>query len=194
MTTMETVAQSAGESQPCQWDISVFRGSAVFRMPIAAGSMIVPERRFGNKPNTTTRTLRIMGGTSISGGASFGSFGVLGCTLPRNMPLINITEYINVKILPTMASIGNSTLTSARTLKSASLMANIASKNNSLDKKPLNGGMPAMESDVMSVNVNEIGMMVTRPPSRFKLLVPVSWSTIPMIMNSAPLKVAWLIR
>src|SRR5699024_10492545 len=127
-------------------------------------------------------------------GASLGSFGVLGCTLPRKIPLIRIIEYTNVNILPTIASIGNSTLTSARTLKFASLISNIASKNSSLDKKPLKGGMPAMESDVMRVNVNDTGMMAARPPSFFRLLVPVSWSTMPMIMNSAPLKVAWLIR
>lgn len=62
------------------------------------------------------------------------------------------------------------------------------------DKKPLNGGTPAILNAVMTVIVKEIGITVIKPPSLRTSLVPVSWSMMPATMKSAHLNVAWLIK
>ena len=49
----------------------------------------------------------------------------------------------------------------------------ILSRNFSLDKKPLNGGIPAILNDVINVIVKEIGMIVTKPPNLLTSRVPV---------------------
>ena len=43
-----------------------------------------------------------------------------------------------------------------------------------------------------SVSVPTTGSSVMRPPSLRMSRVPVSWSTMPALMNSAALKAAWL--
>ena len=67
-------------------------------------------------------------------------------------------------------------------------------KNNSLLRKPLNGGSPAMAASPMTEIVAVIGMIVISPPSFLISLVPVSWSMIPATMNRLPLNVAWFMR
>ena len=64
-----------------------------------------------------------------------------------------------------------------------------AVKNISLLRKPLNGGRPAMAKLPTTVNVKEIGMNRTSPPSFRISRVPVSWSMIPITMKRAPLNV-----
>ncbi len=50
----------------------------------------------------------------------------------------------------------------------------ILSKNDSFDRKPLNGGIPAILNEVIIVNVNEIGITVIKPPNFFTSRVPVA--------------------
>ena len=65
-------------------------------------------------------------------------------------------------------------------------------KNISLDKKPLVNGTPAIEAAVIMVRVAVKGSSCHKPLSLRKSRVPDSWSIIPAIINSAALKVAWL--
>ncbi|MNZ86847.1 hypothetical protein D3C78_1056860 [compost metagenome] len=69
-----------------------------------------------------------------------------------------------------------------------------AVKNISLLKNPENGGKPAMEKLPIIATVKVTGIMEISPPSFRRSRVPVSWSTIPTIINKEPLKMAWLIR
>ena len=49
----------------------------------------------------------------------------------------------------------------------------IDSKNFSFDKKPLKGGTPAILNVVITVSVNEIGMIISKPPNFLTSRVPV---------------------
>ncbi len=62
----------------------------------------------------------------------------------------------------------------------------------SFETKPLNRGMPAMASEAVTASAAVIGISRLSPPSREMLRVPVSWSTMPALMKSAALNVAWL--
>ena len=103
-------------------------------------------------------------------------------------------EYTNVNILPTIAKIGKIIPRVFKLNRGVCVASIIASKNFSFDKKPLNGGTPAILNAVITVRVKEIGMIVSKPPSFFTSRVPVTWSMAPVIINNAPLKVAWLIK
>ena len=52
--------------------------------------------------------------------------------------------------------------------------------------------MPAIEAAAISASALLIGISCNSPPSRLMSRVPVSWSTIPALMKSAALKIAWL--
>jgi hypothetical protein len=65
-------------------------------------------------------------------------------------------------------------------------------KNISLDRKPLVSGTPAIEAAATIDKVAVQGISDHRPPSWRMSREWVSWSTMPAIMNSEALKVAWL--
>src|SRR5699024_3098059 len=138
----------------------------------AAGLIIVFDKIFGNRPIITTSDAKIAGEINISTGASLGSFGVSKLS-PVNTPNNNFIEKTNVNILPTIASSGNNTLIALKKLTFDCEISNIASKNNSFDKNPLNGGSPAIENAVINVIVKLIGIIVNNAPRRLILLVPV---------------------
>src|SRR5699024_2374346 len=75
--------------------------------------------------------------------------------------------------------------------KSKSLKASIDVKNNSLLKNPPNGGSPAIDIEPINATVKLNGIILINPPNLRISLVPVSWSTIPAIINKLPLKTAW---
>ena len=61
----------------------------------------------------------------------------------------------------------------------------------SLLMKPLKGGSPAMAALATSTRPPTTGIDAISPPRRRMSRVPVSWSTMPALMNSAALKAAW---
>ena len=67
-----------------------------------------------------------------------------------------------------------------------------SSSISSLDRKPFSGATPAMDSAVIVPMTKVIGIRRRSPPSRMIERVPASWSIMPAVMNSAALKVAWL--
>ncbi len=67
-----------------------------------------------------------------------------------------------------------------------------SSNNISLDRKPLNSGTPAIAAAAIIASVAVQGIRRHRPARRRMSRVPVSWSMMPAVMNSAALKVAWL--
>ena len=85
--------------------------------------------------------------------------------LPKNTCSTNLIEYTNVNILPTIAKIGKIIPRVFKLNRGACVASIIASKNFSFDKKPLNGGTPAILNAVITVRVKEIGMIVSKPPS-----------------------------
>ena len=64
-------------------------------------------------------------------------------------------------------------------------------KNISFDRKPLASGTPAMAAAATIASVAVQGMNFSSPPRRRMSRVPVSWSMMPAVMNSAALNVAW---
>ena len=65
-------------------------------------------------------------------------------------------------------------------------------KNISFDRNPLVSGTPAIDAAATMVSVAVNGMKDHRPPSWRMSREWVSWSTMPAIMNSEALNVAWL--
>ncbi len=66
----------------------------------------------------------------------------------------------------------------------------VSAKNISLDRKPLSSGTPAMAAAATSASEAVSGIAWRNPPRRSMSRVPVSWSTMPVAMNSEALKVA----
>src|SRR3546814_19741988 len=61
----------------------------------------------------------------------------------------------------------------------------------SLERKPFRGAIPAMERPATVAMVAVIGISAASPPRGRASRVPVSWSTMPAVLNSAHLTVAW---
>jgi hypothetical protein len=55
----------------------------------------------------------------------------------------------------------------------------------------LRNGTPAIEAAAITARAAVHGIAFARPPSSRMSRLPVSWSTIPAVMKSAALKVAW---
>src|SRR5690625_2003306 len=163
---------------------------------IIAGSMTVYASMFGNMLIASTASTSMIGLIGIPIGASCISLtgGISGLNLPLKVLKKMIALQVNVKMLATQAITG-----SIRPIVPPlhiSYWATFVSpvKNNSFDRKPLNGGRPAIAASPITESVAEIGMIVIRPPSFLISLVPVSWSMMPATMKRLPLNVAWLIR
>src|SRR5699024_539347 len=157
--------------------------------------MIDPVNKEGKNPKTMTNTAKIAGETNINKDASCAFLGKASSLwLPKKICPINLTEYTKVNILPIIATIGIKKPIVFKLNKFTFVTSIILFKNFSLERKPLNGGTPAILSDVIIVIVKDIGIIVSEPPSFFTLRVTVVWSTEPVIINNAPLNGAWCIR
>lgn len=67
----------------------------------------------------------------------------------------------------------------------------VSAKNISFDRNPLSSGTPAIAAAATIASVPVMGRALKRPFRRRMSRVPVSWSTMPVAMNSDALKVAW---
>lgn len=67
----------------------------------------------------------------------------------------------------------------------------VSAKNISLERKPLSSGTPAMAAAATQASVAVTGIILRRPERRRMSRVPLSWSMMPVAMNSDALNVAW---
>ena len=185
-TTSAIALMSNGKLKPCQMD-KWYSGSGLPANAVAATSTSGPSVSAGNTPTTMHSVTSSMAGSFMPSGGSCGW--VLGTSPSGPLKYVSCTkrsEYATLQTPAKVTSAGTSQANAPEVPTTASV------KNISLDKKPLVKGTPAMDAAATMDSVAVQGMSDHRPPSLRMSREWVSWSTMPAIMNSEALKVAWL--
>src|SRR5699024_12471564 len=126
----------------------------------------------GNKKTNIINNAKIIGDNNMPNFGSVASPVGGFIYLPVNVWNTKIIQQANVNILPTQATIGNRLAKPSMEKMLNCCKSNIAVKNISLLKKPLNGGSPAIEKLPIVAIENDTGIKVINPPKRRKSREP----------------------